>query len=410
MKQKKWLSLVLLALIVFSFIMTTSCSRNKNSYLGGEMNNSESNNNGSGDVADVPKQEEVFQGIASKETFSSIEETAEAYLKNEIDGNVSHSEFLRYENKGKLTEQQTDSLSLGEEEKRGLLFVEKIVVIYRETTVAQTLVRLQTTEDTYTQTLYLLSYEQGVYRYFVPMPEKGEPLSKSYFESVLDPAKYLNCTFNLKYTGEDIHDGKKTNEDGSAYAKVAGVYLYEFDKGNVTGEEIEQIEEELYTIFQSDGKHIDCTKDLADKEWYISEPRVEYDKNGNEITSAASGVYDAIESVLYRWFGAGIDYSYFEKTNGGFALREEKSREFIFSFLYEELPENSGQKFKTFIESLTDFGAEYTVFVNNGIVEQVTYKLYMESALGSIRGSYQIQIDDVGTTVIKLPAEIKARI
>ena len=233
MKQKKWLGLVLLALIVFSFIMTTSCSRNKNSYLGGEMNNSESNNNGSGDVADVPKQEEVFQGIASKETFSSIEETAEAYLKNEIDGNVSHSEFLRYENKGKLTEQQTDSLSLGEEEKRGLLFVEKIVVIYRETTVAQTLVRLQTTEDTYTQTLYLLSYEQGVYRYFVPMPEKGEPLSKSYFESVLDPAKYLNCTFNLKSTGEEIHDGKKTNEDGSAYAKVQECILYELDRKSV---------------------------------------------------------------------------------------------------------------------------------------------------------------------------------
>lgn len=331
------------------------------------------------------KYSETFNGALSAQTYTSAEEAAVAFLENEISGNTVKAEFVGLEVKSELSEKQIKALALSDDDKSGLSKVEEITITYRERTAVASLAA--DSADAFTQRAYLLTYEDGAFRYFVPQLENGENLTKSYFEDVFDASKYLNVTYDFKCTAVD-EDGMTTDWD--ALAKINENAVYEKDEFRYTkGEETETKSVEMYMgLF---GERYVSAEIFSGSDWDVnSEVYDEAQKLEWAETLREMGSF-----VLRRWFGAAIDYTYFVKTDSGFALRSDKLREFIYAMTQEE-----------FDEKIENFSAEYSVFVSQGKISNLSYKF----EYGNKKGSYQIECSDYGKTEISLPAEVQSQI
>jgi uncharacterized lipoprotein YehR (DUF1307 family) len=363
---------------------------------------------------ETPTYSETFEGSASKETYTSEDEAVTAYLSEEISGNSAQAELVSYESKGELSTKEQSSLALSDEEKTGLTSIEKIEVTYRETstssyakvldktTLSATTVDDDTeSSDTYTQTVYILKYESGAFRYFVPAPSNGDTLTKSYFDSVLDPENYLNVTFNFKSAYESVYtysgESSTYSYDWDAIAKVAGNYLYEYDTMKTISSGTTSDSTYYAYFLLKDGTMSEAYCDDGDWSTYSTSSSDMFGSDYADVT-ADELTYKMVENVLKNWFGASIDYTYFEKTDTGFALRANKMKEYIAS---------KGELSASELEILDNFNAEYTVFVTDGRINQCTSKISYVTDTTTYSASYTISPTDFGKTEITIPDEVQ---
>lgn len=140
---------------------------------------------------------ETFEGVVSTWSYTSANAAAEAFLNNEINSTTNKVTFRSYIKNAELSKKEIDSLNLQVDDT--VQSVEKGFVAYSEDSA----VAKASEEEEYNYvTVYIIeikynSEAPSEYKYYVPLPEVGERISKSYYKSVLYNDKCENCTAKI---------------------------------------------------------------------------------------------------------------------------------------------------------------------------------------------------------------------
>lgn len=320
-----------------------------------------------------------FEGTLSAETFETQNAAVEAFLEEEIDGRYTHAELVEYQKEADLTADEIGALPLGGET---VVRAERGTVSYRVNTEAATALT-DKTDDIKTHPLYLLEAD-GKFRYFVPPTEIGQPITKSYFQSLFDPEKYANCTLEM-----NCYMSREQSEPLDAYAiKAAGdVAWFKIERDGYA--------QNGYTVIRN-GKHYDCVAN-PNGSWEIQESW------GNEAIDLSGLETDpllilggyTVSVFLFRWVYG--DFSFLERTEYGLRVNQEK---WVSRAEFQE-----SQKIKEF---------QFDYIVQNGRIEEMTTIIKLEETDGSATvervPEFHCTLKDFGTTEVSLPADLKAEL
>lgn len=347
---------------------------------------------------------ETFCGLLSEASYETAEKAAEAFLEEEISGSTSRATFVSYSKTADLSQSELEELELGEIALSEIQSAEIGQVAYtlslsENSSLAFPFFDFAATPGTRTQTLYVLGVSDD-FRYFVPSARNGEMITKSYFDHMSDPSKYTNYTADLVMTmGMDIRDAThraKVTVDISILLKETehAAYMKMGVTSHAEGDDADLIENSLGGGYQ-------------DVEAYIAEQNgvlyacVLYQGNWN--VNVLSGYHSLNEWVdeNNRTMPQFLDYTYFEKTDTGFALAPEKFDLFAKNYFeYINFP----------YASETDFNGEATYFVESGHLSKSTIRIsssYSDSGASmNIQASAACDYIDFQSTVITLPDEL----
>lgn len=311
-----------------------------------------------------------FSGAVSTVTYQSIEEAVKGFLKEEVSGDALEAEFVSYEKEKDLSDSEIEELALGEYAE-GLISAEKGTVEYLDNGTEEE--TAPTAAKTYRRGVYILGYV-GTYRFYVPAATEGETLSKSQFSSVFDAAGYTNCTVEGLYVEKDA-DG--TYEVSSPISlKVTEEAIYWKESHTYEGETDYY---EMYGVMRNSKLHF-ATRNSE-------EPFVK--------TDADMGDYDSIAEFFTDWFWNFFpipDHSWFEKTAKGFALRADKTEEFL------------GMEGPGLGAGAGEITVQYEVGIEDGRIKD--YIMKFESAEGT--STRTIDFSEFGSTELTVPDEVNA--
>lgn len=266
-------------------------------------------------------------GIISQQSYSSEEAAINGFLADEISGEAATAQLTEYNVIAELKASSVPSDMLSDGERA--VTVKQVQITYTRSNAinADASSDSAVNPQTYSYTLYVITVARGAssqqYRYIVPAYQQGNEMTRSYFESIFDPAKYTNCTQTIKTTVSIIANG------GDAQLTT-----------NATGEEVIAIDGnkmlyEIHVVTHMDGMVFDDET----VEMYIT-IYAEYDETTQQLTywhkDSADGqfVKGETDSEMYGQFLIdpnefskiylpALDFSFFENTSYGFALRNE---------------------------------------------------------------------------------------
>lgn len=342
---------------------------------------------------------ETFEGTLSAKSYSTADEALNAFLKNEIDGDTTSCVFTEYEKSADLTAEQVAALPLGDLKAEDVESAETGTITYSTAAsgaaVSPLAVTTLSADPSLKQHEVTLLKTGGSYRYFVPATSNGEMITKSYYDDVFDVSKYANCTMTYKMTEKITFSGSGTEQlpfnnvdiDMKITMKLteSAVYFsFAMKGGEALSEDAEDnLNGEFYCV-ERDGKVVVYGKNDAG-EWSS-----EY--------SHAFGSFSSLSELVTIQDTTGLDHTYFEKTNKGFKLTEEKYAELIKNVLGFSL----GEK----------VSAEATYFVSEGRLSKMTMKMSFavsESGISvSASASAEAVYKNFGSTKVELPADLTA--
>lgn len=407
--MKKLLATMLSVLMLCSLVFVpTACS-----LLGGKDNTG-------GDVTDEDETfvgSDTFKGALSEESYETETKAVEAFLATEISGEVVTAKLEDVETKKELTQTEIAALETEDvlEEDDEIVSAKEVEVKYTraKSSVGLTAADATTEDDYFIFTVYIIEISPHgstvhVFHYYVPKAENGDVLTKSYFNDVLDPSKYMNCT--QEYTNDVSmpafdFDPSSVNPDT-------------FDPNNIkyttaTGQM-------KYTIKVADDKASVDMRIINTENWMMYGPLPYSDilgyfemKDGQFLTwmKKDEGEYQKFPQNPFLAYGITdmesfasmclpqIDYSYYEKTSYGFKVNEDFLNEYILKSL------------QSVASSIVSSQAELKVYVQDGkIVQMKASCSYVSNALpgADLTSSTQecVIFKDFGTTVVTKPAEI----
>ncbi len=338
----------------------------------------------------APKASETFEGSVSTTTYESVESTVEGFLEAELNGNTTTAELVSYESQGELTTEELDALDLDEEVERPLS-AEKVVITYSLSEVnglAALAAAPAQDPDVKTQTAYILEYAGGIYRYYVPAQVVGEALTRTYFDDVTDPSKYINSTFtsniSLKETVSMMGQTASVKSEVKQTLKFTEKMIALLVTGTENGENMHQ---EQYLLMLADGSFVDYSYSEYEECWQ-GYPVYAYETIGE----------------FWREFFIEFDFSYFEKTDTGFGISGDKLLAAFGSLELEEY--------------FTVGKTAMNYVVSEGKIASMSIKYDMSVTMvesgytmtTKITGSGKGTISNIGSTTITLPAELQAQI
>ncbi len=336
-----------------------------------------------------PAASETFEGAVSETTYSSVTTAAQGFLAEELNGSTSTTNFVGYEKQADLTEEEVAALPL--EEGVTLVSAEKGTISYTlsDGSVASL---AASTDGVKTQTAYILQYEGGIYRYYVPAQIVGEALTKSYFEDVLDTSKYVNSTF----TSNSSMTMSMSMMGQSASQNMSTSMTLKFTENAI----------ELYSSSSYYGETETDTMYLVKT---TDNGLVLYSQYEGEW-SGYEAYFDSVDEFWLEYF-ISLDFSYFEKTSTGFGISSDKLNEYFGEMMDSMAGEMDGANI-----SFGDSQMNYVV--SEGAIASMSAKYNMSvsasyggySASTTIRGSASGNISNRGTTSITLPADLVAQI
>ncbi len=320
----------------------------------------------------------LFIGTISEETFQSAEKAARGFLDTEISGIRMLTEFVSYHAERELSQDEIDSLELGEYA-QGLKKAEEGKVEYKQITSPSAEAATQT------RSVYILTYTDS-YRYFAPPAKTGETLTASYFAAIMDEENYQNCTFETVQQAVDYG-------------------LSQVSKGMVTADKIWQCKECNFSM-GSNGSGPNTSEEMKGEAYWIKDGDIthyvnyiegspEQSTDGWEYAAASSdgensfqaGFDNAIDTMLVTQMIGRFDFSWFVKTSSGFSLRNDLGPDMALPFSYDAT-------------------------VRNGRVEYICAYVNPENdpEFGVERGKFESKIYDFGKTVVEIPAEVSSLI
>ena len=263
---------------------------------------------------------ETFEGVISNYSYSSPTEAAEAFVTEELSG-YGYVSIDHIDPKGELSDSEITSLNFPDYVVNGCDAIEKLEVTYnqggssyysREDTAASN------SSDHKTIVVYVIKY--GVdWKYFAPLPETGNTINKSYYDSVFNTERYQNCTLEQSQT-VTIH---VEAEGESVDMEVVMDQLIKYDYGKIYMEQrsttISNGVEDTTVIYiyieEDEYGYTTCYAKMDDSDyWY-------------QASLSAVGFYSLEE--LTPFYDQYLDHTYFTKTGYGFELADENARKYF---------------------------------------------------------------------------------
>lgn len=381
--------------------------------LGGALDGFGGGGGGQGDAVDAERNEfieglggvsETFDGIVSRDNYPNSTMAAEAFVTEELKGETGKAILHSVESKGELSDSEIRATKIPDRLLEGADAVEEYEIEY-EIGEAAAYTRSGADGVGSTQTkrvkVYVIKYGTN-WKYFAPLPETGDTISKSYYDSVFNGDKYKNCTFETTTTATVKADGAGEHIDMT-------VEMYQL---------IKHAENKVYfeqrTVMPSNGESQEMTicAYLEDNYGRIK-CYVKKEVGGETIDDWTEGELSTIGFTsleeLTPFYDQYLDYTYFTKAEYGFKLADENARKYFKDALMGALGELT-----IFIDLDTmnlDMYAEY--YVQDGtltgmrtdadvslIVEEYGESVTLEEGVTSIVKCY-----DYGTTVIESPVK-----
>jgi len=399
MKKSKFLLLVvlMLTLCMLSTVLFTACGGDDEGDTSSSVESSTPDSSSKDDQNEDKGAEgrdefidslggvsDTYEGAVSEESYDSANEAATAYVNNEVAGN-SNVEDVEAVSKGELSANAIKELKLPEELQEGITSVEKFEVSY-SLSEEEALSLAASSKSSYKIYVYVIRYGKE-YKYYTPCPVNGETITKSYYDSVFNTEKYDNCTFTKTSVVEVKAGTQKLSATIAQTIKRDGNKIL-FEQ-TVTGDP-------------------DLTVQLGATQPYLA-AYMEIDENGRSTTHvkmSESGPWQEgylqgvnAESVV-PFQDQYLDYTYFSKTDFGFALKGDNALRF-----YEETIAAQGQS-QYLDDAKLDLYAEYYVADGtlSGMRMEYSATIKVSAFVSSTTvGENTMTCTDYGTTVVEKP-------
>ena len=330
---------------------------------------------------------ETFKGSVSLESYESADDAINAYVDNEVAGKNGTVQNVDAVSKGTLNDSEVKALEIPAEQQEGIVSVEKYEVTY--TLAAEQAQALSSkAQGGSTVVLYVIKYTKD-WKYYTPCPVTGETVTKSYYDSVFNAEMYDNCTFVNESTAEVTQDGVTYNMTIKQTIKRDGDNIY-----------FEQVIDGSAQLLQSQGLTQKYLAAYITMEDGVKTTYVQTAANGSWTRGYLSQSVDPFSSQQY------LDYSYFSKTDFGFALKDDNAQRF-----YKETI-NSNPLMSQFLDDAKlDLYAEY--YVKEGALSgmrmeysaDITGTLYNQSFHSVTIGENVMSCTNYGTTVVENPVK-----
>ncbi|MBD5636844.1 MAG: hypothetical protein HDP28_03345 [Clostridia bacterium] len=338
---------------------------------------------------------ETYTGALSEQSYTSSADAVQGFLSEELSGMAVTAVYVDSTvEKTYTAAEAAQLLTLSEEDANGLQSAEQIEVQYTETTLNAGTYSLYAADQpqTFRRIVYVLCYTDGGYKYFTPVLEKGETLTASYFDSVFDLHKYLNCTMNTSGKIQVSMMGQTQKANVSAVTKCTETALY--GKSTAQGQTYE-----VYLLDSPSG--IKAAVKENKSPWMIEEGMFD-EIFGGEIKT----VSEYLLANFDMEFG-GLDHTCFKKTATGYELREGMGSLYVQKLLDQYMPGFTEQ-----FGTLPDCDLTYEIKIADGRVSDLRMKFSFTLTASGITVSEKIdetvKFSNFGSTKVTVPAEVQA--
>ena len=405
--MKRILSLVLALVLLASAVCLTGCFNTELATENGGSGSGSGNGGGNGGKNDkapsdlinkVGGASETFEGALSEEVYSSAEDAATAYIAEEVVGN-GDAEILSTKEKGTLSALQAVDAGIPAEFVDNADEIKEIEVTY---TVADASldsgVSVMANRKT-TVKVYVIKINFD-WQYFTPRPVTGDTITKTYYDSVFNAENYKNCTMEstvktymstkVSYMGETMDEVAENTVH--QLIKYADGKIYMEQKVTSTSNTSGTTTNEIYFYLEEteDGETLCYVKTSADAMWSYG--------------SLYSIGFTSVEQ-LTPFYNQYLDYTYFTKTDYGFALADDNARAYFtkaFSALagsFASLTEN--MDFEMLAKYVVKNGA-LSAMINTAVVG-MNYSEMGATVSMLVKADSEITCTNYGTTYIERP-------
>ena len=327
---------------------------------------------------------ETFAGSVSARAYFDKDSAARAFVENELGGATASPMYVGYRKTGELDAEEVAKLN-------GLGLTDDTILGGEKNEVD-----FVSNEQEATARTYLLDTDGGC-RYYVPLPQAGEPVTNAYLSTVLDGDSYLNCT-SMTTVHVRMLDIDNTYRQVIRFADDKAFFKQELPgliNDVYLGETAGGIEVYIEHPQKSDGKFYSLTEINRD----LYRQGLEYELNlikGGETVSIDS--LNGMKDVTDFAFMINADASFFVKTAKGFSMPNDKYVAVCKSMMGEDVFEN----FDAFRrEHKVHFRSDYTV--SGGKLSKSETVLNMvyddEIIVIAVKSSYSA----FGTTEVVIP-------
>lgn len=336
---------------------------------------------------------DTFAGKISSESFETEEDAVKGFLSTELSGEAASANFVSYEAKKELSIVEIGNLELGDVTKESIVSAKEVSVSYTHGEVKRT---ADAEEDYFVYTVYILEIskdgaEVHEFRYYVPKAKSGDALTKSYYDDLLSPAKYANCT--QQYTSNMTMVMSSGGEQVTLPYELKYVIKVAGNKATIEMRNID-----MNALMENmEIKYIDMKGyfeyDASTKEFkaYMSVGDSSYTADAQNAF-AQYGVTDMDSFVTMNF--PKVDYSFYEKTDFGFKIQEEFLNKYL-SLAVANYVEGS------------DVSCSLNIYVTDGRVDKMESSTSISFTSGSISSKTTnvetLIFKDFGTTVVETP-------
>lgn len=355
--------------------------------------------NGDKNQGNQVRYSETFAGAISAEQYDSEEDAAKNFLKNELDGEAVKTSYAGMEKKGQLTEAQIADLDTGDAigETDAIVSADVVDVKYTKQTSGVTGLAAYTgepEEDYFVFTVYIIVISPNgsteyVYRYFVPKANNGDILTKSYFEDVLNPEKYANCTqkYSMNTTSGAMGVSMSATADYTIKIadETASIHM-QISSPNTNNYPITYDTQTIDGYFENGADGFNAFLTLNNWEDY----------SDGAYAFEQYNIYD-MDSFVTMCLPQ-YDYSYYVKTDYGFKLQSDFIREIVKDALKQSVGADS------------DFSANIDYYVVEGRLYSVVCSMSLTMKTGgytvTATATQNLSFSDFGTTTVEKPAAL----
>lgn len=297
------------------------------------------------DTDDGPAPSETFTGSVSVQTYASVDAAAADCVAKEISGDDYKVTMTEYVKETELTETEVTNLNIGGQVQGTVESVEKGKLYFNEVPSSGVTPAAAAPAVNMYITVYIIKYTPtgsttSEYKYMVPLPANNEVLSYSYYNSVMSPENFKNCT--LTYTTTTTATTMGFTQSDSDVQKM---YITE----SAVKMEL-SVQTDLYTKKSATAYLIDGNGGLK--------CAVEMDGECVVVTGADLGLEINSISEIYTTGLNEAQYSLFIKTGKGFKMRDD-AVEGIMQAAVDALRQQFAQTGMTF--NLNNLYCDYTV-------------------------------------------------
>lgn len=372
----------------------------------------------------VSNNDETFAGVVSDEVYRNETYALEAFVEAELSTEAFSTEYSGSLTKkiNDLTESEISGLNLGSLENINSVSKWEVAYSYvqRSTDGASTSShRLTAKKATDYKTVadendglnyvtaYLVDSGGGEIRYYVALPEVGEHITKSYYDSVFDSSNYVNSTLTYGTQGEIKINGEQATDERAlaSLEMISSLKVKVYNTENLIMSSLSyrmagsSYGDDVYIANTAQGwKAIELTS--CDDEFTYNEP---------DISELNHNFDPDNPSAWCSTYLANADMAYYIKTENGFKVDPSYKEAIIYASdnIYST---SYSQMYERGLIDINGGTLEYIVSEGKLIQEKVTVDISYTANDDpyNVIEERTCTFSDFGTTSITVPDDIKA--